>query len=268
MYNWFSKATALVGVLAISLTACKKDETRVTMKDGVAPVLTASATTATLTSATAANTALVYTWTPADFGYKAAVTYTLQFAKKGDNFKTTQDISMGATLTKTLTGKELNNLYNALDCNISSTPSATPLDVRVKAVIGDAVAPVLSNTVGVTAVPYQAQTPPADTWGIIGAATPGGWNTDTPMTYDFCTRTWQVTLALTAGEFKFRSNNSWTVNLGEAATPTGNASTTGRQLAYNVAPTPNPANLNVATAGTYRVTLNLNATGGPIYTLK
>jgi hypothetical protein len=268
MYNWFSKATALVGMMALGLTACKKDETRVTMKDGVGPVLTASSTAAPLTSATGADNAVTYNWSAADFGFQSATTYTLQFAKKGDNFKTTQDISLGNALTKTLTGKELNGVYNALDCNISSTPSATALDVRVKAMIGDAVAPVYSNLVGMNTTPFQAQTIPADSWGIIGAATPGGWTTDTPMTYDFCSRTWQATVVLVAGEFKFRSNDAWTVNLGEAATPTGNASTTGRQLAYNVAPTPNPANLSVAAGGTYHIVLDLNATGGPMYTLK
>jgi hypothetical protein len=266
MHNWFSKTTALLGVLAISLTACEKDETRVSLKQGNAPQLAASATTAVLTSATAANNAVVYSWTAADFGFQAGVVYTLQFAKRGTNFAITQDIITGSALTKTVSGKELNNIYNALDCSITSASTATPLDVRVKAVVGDAVSPVLSNIAGITAVPYQAQTPPADTWAIIGAATPGGWSAGTPMTFDFCTRTYRVRLPLTAGEFKFRANDAWTINLGDAGT--GNASTaSGRQLVYNVAPTPNPPNISVATAGTYLVTLNLNATPNPTFTL-
>ncbi|MCI1187251.1 SusE domain-containing protein [Hymenobacter sp. DH14] len=254
MYNYFSKATALVGLVAIGLTACKKDETRATMKDGVAPVLAASATTTTLTSTTGANNAVTYNWSAADFGYQAATSYTLQFAKKGDNFKTTQDISLGNALTKTLTGKELNGIYNGLDCNISSTPSATPLDVRVKAVIGDAVAPVYSNLVGITTTPFQAQTPPADSWGIIGAATPTGWNSDTPMSYDFCNRTYKITIQLTKDEFKFRANGGWAVNLGDDGAD-------GKLEA-------NGANIVSPGAGLYDVTLDMTATPKPTYTIK
>lgn len=259
MYNWFSKTTAMVGLLAISLTACKKDETRVTLSPGTAPQLTASATTATLTSATAANNAVTYTWTPSDFGYQAAISYTLQFAKRGTNFAATQDFNVGTALTKTITGAELNGIYNGFDCNISSTPSATALDVRVKATVSDTYTPGLSNVAGVTATPFQAQTLPANVWAIIGSATPGGWNTETPMTYDFCNRVWKVTLALngTAGsnEFKFRANNAWTINYGDGGA--------GGALDLN------GGNLTVPSTGSgnYSVTLNTNAAPKPTFTL-
>ncbi|WP_210519324.1 SusE domain-containing protein [Hymenobacter terricola] len=257
MYNWFSKTTILAGLLAISLTACKKDETRVTLTPGSSPQLTASATTATLTSATAASNAVTYTWTPSDFGYKAAVSYTLQFAKRGTNFAATQDFNVGASLTKTITGADLNGVYNSFDCNISSTPSATPLDVRVKATVGDAYPASSSNTAGITATPYQAQTLPADVWAIIGSATPGGWNTETPMTYDFCSRVWKTTIALNgaagSNEFKFRANNAWTLNLGDGGA--------GGALDAN------GANLTVPTAGNYSVVLNTNAKPKPTFTL-
>lgn len=248
----------MVGLLAIGLTACKKDETRVVLTPGAAQQLTASATTATLTSATATGNAVTYTWTPTDYGYQAAVSYTLQFAKRGTNFATTQDFNVGALLSKTLTGKELNTIYNGFDCNISSTPSATPLEVRVKAVIGDAVAPVYSNVAAITATPYQAQTLPADAWAIIGSATPGGWNTETPMTYDFCNRVWKVTIALSgasgSNEFKFRANNAWTLNLGDD----------GADGALDA----NGANIASPGTNTYDVTLNMNATPKPTYTIR
>ena len=47
------------------------------------------------------------------------------------------------------------------------------------------------------------------TWGLIGAATPGGWDSETPMTYDAEKGCWSCTVALTAGEMKFRANGSW-----------------------------------------------------------
>lgn len=61
-------------------------------------------------------------------------------------------------------------------------------------------------------------------WGIIGAATPGGWDSETPMTYDFATNTWSITTTLTADEMKFRTantgnfiaNDPWKFNIGDS----------------------------------------------------
>ena len=58
------------------------------------------------------------------------------------------------------------------------------------------------------------------TWAIIGNATPGGWSTDTPMTYNPTTRKWTVTVTLTAQSapdngLKFRANGGWDLNYGD-----------------------------------------------------
>lgn len=55
-----------------------------------------------------------------------------------------------------------------------------------------------------------------ETWGIIGDATPGAWNSSTPMTFDPETQTWSVTADLTAGQFKVRANDEWIIDLGMA----------------------------------------------------
>jgi hypothetical protein len=52
------------------------------------------------------------------------------------------------------------------------------------------------------------------TWALIGDATPGGWDEDTPMTYNEDTQLWTVTLDLNAGDIKFRANGSWDLNYG------------------------------------------------------
>lgn len=59
-------------------------------------------------------------------------------------------------------------------------------------------------------------------WGIIGSATPGGWDGETAMTYDFATNKYSITATLAAGEMKFRSSNTgnfifndaWKFNVG------------------------------------------------------
>ena len=57
----------------------------------------------------------------------------------------------------------------------------------------------------------------ATTWGLIGSATAGLWDTDTPMTYNPDDQSWSVTTDLTTGEFKFRANKDWEINVGGAA---------------------------------------------------
>jgi hypothetical protein len=52
--------------------------------------------------------------------------------------------------------------------------------------------------------------------GLIGSATPGGWDTDSPMEYDAASGLWSITTDLVVGHIKFRANNSWSgpINLG------------------------------------------------------
>ncbi|WP_181248523.1 SusF/SusE family outer membrane protein [Flavobacterium magnum] len=57
-------------------------------------------------------------------------------------------------------------------------------------------------------------TTPITTWGVIGSATPGGWDYSTPLTYNTQTKKWTGVVTMNSGEFKFRANNEWTLNLG------------------------------------------------------
>lgn len=51
-------------------------------------------------------------------------------------------------------------------------------------------------------------------WGLIGDATPTGWDSDTDMTFqnDF---EWTITIDLTAAKIKFRANDGWDINFGD-----------------------------------------------------
>ena len=53
-------------------------------------------------------------------------------------------------------------------------------------------------------------------WGLIGSATPDGWNSDQNMTYDAAKGAWTITLNLIGGqEVKFRANDDWGLNYGD-----------------------------------------------------
>jgi putative lipoprotein len=51
------------------------------------------------------------------------------------------------------------------------------------------------------------------TIGMIGNATPQGWDASTALTSDDYL-VWKGTVAMTEGEFKFRANDNWDINLG------------------------------------------------------
>lgn len=82
-------------------------------------------------------------------------------------------------------------------------------------------------------------------WGVIGSATPTGWDSDTDMTYDSASQTWTVTLDLSAGAIKFRANDDWAINYGD------NGGDGTLEL--------NGSDISVAAAGNYTVTLNLSS---------
>lgn len=79
-----------------------------------------------------------------------------------------------------------------------------------------------------------------ETYGLIGDATEGGWDTSTPMIFDAATSSYTATVTLKDGSFKFRANNGWDINLGGDL---GNLTPGGDNIAV--------------TAGTYEITLHL-----------
>ncbi|SHF94736.1 protein of unknown function [Flavobacterium fluvii] len=91
-------------------------------------------------------------------------------------------------------------------------------------------------------------------WGIIGDATPGGWDNSTPMTYNSTTKVWTVTVNLTDKQIKFRANNAWDINYGDTGAD--------GKLEFN-----SPDNIKVAAAGNYTVTLDLSTPRSYKYTL-
>lgn len=88
-------------------------------------------------------------------------------------------------------------------------------------------------------------------WGIIGDATPGGWDAETPMNFNKDLNVLTITADLNAGAMKFRANQAWANNLGGSD---GNLE-------------PDGDNISVAEAGNYTITLNFTEPGEVTYTL-
>jgi hypothetical protein len=88
-------------------------------------------------------------------------------------------------------------------------------------------------------------------WGIIGNATAGGWDAETPMNFNKDLNILTITTDLAVGEMKFRANQSWDYNFGPK----------------DGAMIKDGDNIPVAEAGNYTITLNFNIPGEVSYTL-
>jgi hypothetical protein len=102
------------------------------------------------------------------------------------------------------------------------------------------------------------------TWSIIGDATPGGWGSDTQMTYDPVSQVWKVTADMkSGGSFKFRANNEWVIDFGVDS---------DKKLVYADHPffgyTAGLDNLSVPSDGNYTITLDLHISQNYTYELK
>ena len=86
--------------------------------------------------------------------------------------------------------------------------------------------------------------------GVIGDATPTGWDSDTDMQFNAAKQRFYVDITLVDGTIKFRANDAWDVNWGGAA---GALVSGGDNIAVE--------------AGNYRIYVNLNDPANPTYEL-
>ncbi len=303
----------LIFATVVGFYSCQKEAPKVVLNPAniKAPTLKGLNDGASITFTKAqSDSVMQFTWTPAQYGFKAAVKYFLQIAKAGTNFA--DALSLGNTESKdTLKVKvaDFNNKVNTMKAN---PQSVLPVDVQMRliAIVNDHVDTVFSQTINVTVntffipivypqlyVPgsyqgwapdkadsigsiksnsqyegyiYMKATPPIEfkftskrawdgtnygagatagtlstdggagnlsvpdsgyykfnvdtqaltwsylktTWGLIGSATPDGWNSGQPMTFSPATGLWTITLNLVKGEVKFRANKAWDLNYG------------------------------------------------------
>ncbi len=89
-------------------------------------------------------------------------------------------------------------------------------------------------------------------WGVIGSASPNGWNDEVALTYNTSAQTWEGVIHLTAAEFKFRANHNWDYNYG-SSTGDQNLNAGG-------------SNIPVAVESDYQITLNLSVANAYTYT--
>ena len=141
------KIFSLFAISLLLIASCKKEGDLTVLKEPVLPAISVSSSTVVLSEATAEDTIQTITWTAADYGFSAAVSYTLQLAKAGTSFATPKEITLGNVRSFRYTGAELNQLALLQGIPVGS---AGQLEVRVRSTLSDSIkqfSPVTSFTV-------------------------------------------------------------------------------------------------------------------------
>ena len=224
--------TAAICASLVLLVGCEKDEEKATMNANARVESNISASTLVLDKTQSNTTALTVSWETKDLGVQLAPVYTVEF----ENIATGKSKPLSAERSPfTLTVKELNEYLVGLGLK---TGVATDVRVLVRAALSDQRSLVATKTLKVT--PYFDEIK-ASEWGVVGSATPNGWNGPDIKMWNSTDGNLVAYATLSAGEIKFRKNNDWGVNLGGS---NGTLSSGGSNIAV--------------TAGTYKITINVS----------
>lgn len=240
--NKFLNNILFFAMASVAFWSCEKDEVRAILREGSAPVLSATQPVLLLNSANADDTVQVFSWNASDFGYQAAVKYTLQFDKAGNDFAEPREVVV-AGLEKKYTTAEFNQM--AILLGLAPDTEGT-IEARVKAEVAPGVDPVYSAPVTLKATPYlvvinyPSMYVPGDYQGWNPGAAPKISSKKSNNDYEG-----YIYFGSGSGEFKITSERDWNhTNYGDAGG--GKLSTDG-------------GNLKVPTTGYYR--LKANTTG-------
>lgn len=229
MKNLIKLLIVFIGLISLSCDVDVQDTGTVTAETGL-KLLTPNSTFNLAVDATKLNElATTFVWNDTDNPTGTAVTYTIVAAKGGTNFAT--PVTIGTT-----TNRYLNVTNGNLDIAAKAAGLAPltegQMDIRIKTPTS------VSNYFTIKIIPYQPD------WGIIGSSTALGWDNSTSMTFNPLTGKYSISTMLAVGEFKFRLDNSWAVNLGD----NGN----------NLSLENGGANIPITAAGNYTIVLNLS----------
>ena len=248
------KILSLLFIAVIGLVSCEQDDELVFTAQEPAEGISFSNSFLdeyTLTAAAAKNIGERFTWEDANFGVPTNVSYELQNSVLGDftdatSLGTTNGNELAITIGQMLSFAEAAGLDN--DPN-TDNPNTGELYFRVKAFVGtdglETFSAVQTLTVVLPEVVLGGGAFEVASWGVVGS----GYNNwgDFADGKFYTTGTPGIIVSyvnLVDGEIKFRENNSWGGDLGDA---NGDGVLDA-----------DPDNNIAVTAGDYKITINTN----------
>ena len=183
--KYMSKYILLVAVLVTGLWACEKDENKIFLEGGTAPVLTANRTsTIPLSFVNLDEEAVIFSWTNPNYRFTTGVSsqdvnYKIEIDRAGANFASAnkQSVAIKSDLQLNLTQGQLNGyLLNQMNLTVGQPAE---IEVRLIQNLGASAATLISNVLKFTVTPFstppKVDPPAADNLWIVGDAAPSGW---------------------------------------------------------------------------------------------
>lgn len=164
-------------ILLLAVFSCTTEEFEPVIKYGNSPVLTSTPDGGSflLTEEEAGNTLFSMNWTESDFGFQAAISYTVEMDVAGNNFADPTEITTTTGSTYDLTVGKLNDLLTMLEFAPGVQAS---LEIRVKSSVSEYAQQLYSETMAFDAIPYSIKLPPIY---LLGDATDAGWDNKTTL---------------------------------------------------------------------------------------
>lgn len=246
---------ACLGIISLNSCSDDNDITQLNSADFVAPNITTTSTTATLSESTQNEIAFTFNWSPANYGVSSPIKYEIQVTNAEGNFDNAKILTSTTSTTFEITGTELNN-FVVEKLGLAEETEGT-IKYRVASLLGTygGADKLFSDVKTITLTPFS--TSKESPWGLVGSATVNGWGgpdvpfwkTTTPGILEA-----YATLAPEASgsmEFKIRKNNEWVEDMGGSVTATTDTGFSGTLAAGG-------SNIVVPVAGHYRIEINLN----------
>lgn len=173
--------------------SCSKDEKKIYLEGGTAPVLNSNKTALVLTDATKEEDCVTFSWTNPNYTFTTGVssqdvTYYLEVDTTGANFTNPNKLTVSFTGDLNVTFKvgTLNSyLSNTM---LLKTGVSHNLEFRIKSVLKNNSGALYSNVLQLTATPFMppplVAVPTEGTLWLVGNAAAGGWNNPLASPYD------------------------------------------------------------------------------------
>ena len=216
----------LLLLMALTVTSCKKDENKIYLQGGTAPVLSANTDqSVTLLQANESQQAVKFTWTNPSYKFTTGessqnVTYVLEMDTAGANFASSgkKTYSLTSDLSKSLTVAELNTvLVNTMGLAVNEPHD---IEVRVSSTINNTAATKLvSNVISMTVTPYDQ--PIVITYLYVPGAYQNWTPSNAPSLGSTDTKNYEgyIYFSVANGEYKITSDPDWDhTNYGDGGT--------------------------------------------------
>jgi len=247
------KLVLFITVLGLVVISCSRDITEPTISSSPSKPTIADLSLNVPFTVTNSDSLMKFSWSAADFGFPASITYTVEMSPKNDFSSNVAKLFSTQNLNGTIKVGDVNALLLSWNFSIGT---AVTVYYRVGASVGTAVSTVYSDAKSRSLTPYDA----VINYPMIYV--PGGYQGWSPgaangrlYSYDFSNNIYQGIVRIKDGtnansEFKICLQANWDVNFGGTLTKTGNN--------YSGTLVQNGPNFSV-TSGVYSITVNVNA---------